>query len=161
MYILPSKAGQPMAAVRQGKSFCMAISPYFLRTSPKKTSPAAARRRNTVICVHTKEAGGGWGSSRKGRFGGDCLSERGGPSKVFPLRHLSPAGRAVAGEGLAGGGLEGTASPKEAAPPRSSSLSDNPAGDYGVAVVQDNRLTFGDGALGGIEHHAQGIGVGL
>ena len=120
-----SKTGQPMAAVRQGKSFCMAISPYFLRTSPKKTSPAAARRRNTVICVHTKEAGGGWGSSRKGRFGGDCLSERGGPSKVF------------------------------------ASLSDNPAGDYGVAVVQDNRLTFGDGALGGIEHHAQGIGVGL
>ena len=42
-----------MAAVRfsdmQGKSHWMAISPYFLRTSQKKTSPAAARRRDTVI----------------------------------------------------------------------------------------------------------------
>ncbi len=81
------KTGQPMAAVRfpdmQGKSLCMAISSYLLRTSPKKTSPAAARRRCTVI--------------------GDFLN-----------------GRTAAGEVLARGGLEGTASPKEAAPPRSS-----------------------------------------
>ncbi len=84
---IPLKTGQPMAAVRfsdmQGKSLCMAICSYFSLTSPKKTSPAAARRRNTFLRVHTKDAGGGWGSSRKGRFGGDCLSERGGPSKVF------------------------------------------------------------------------------
>ena len=76
-----------MAAVRfpdmQGKSLCMAISSHLLRTSPKKTSPAAARRRGTVI--------------------GNFLN-----------------GRAAAGEVLARGGLEGTASPKEAAPPRSS-----------------------------------------
>ena len=56
----------------------------FLHTSPKKTSPAAARRRGAFIRIYAKQAGGGWGSSRKGRFGGDCLSERGGPSKVFP-----------------------------------------------------------------------------
>ena len=52
---ISSKTGQPMAAVRfsvydmQGKLLCMAISPYFLHTSPKKTSPAAARRRDAFI----------------------------------------------------------------------------------------------------------------
>ena len=42
-----------MAAVRfsdmQGKSLCMAISSYFSLTSPKKTFPAAARRRDADI----------------------------------------------------------------------------------------------------------------
>ena len=60
---IPSKTGQPMAAVRfsdmQGKSHWMAISPYFLRTSPKKASPAAACRRDAVVRVCLKKRGGG------------------------------------------------------------------------------------------------------
>ena len=75
----------------QGKSHWMAISPYFLRTSPKKTSPAAARRRGAFILIYAKEAGGGRGRSRRGRFGGTGLSLRGGSLQgLLPQRHLSP-----------------------------------------------------------------------
>ena len=84
-----------MMAVRfsdmQGRSLCMAICPYFLPPL-KKGFPGCRPPAWRFHWQFTKQAGGGWGSSRKGRFGGDCLSERGGPSKVFLQRHLSPTG---------------------------------------------------------------------
>ena len=83
---IPSKTGQPMAAVRlslSGKSLFIATCPNISHLSCKGSSPAAAR-----------------------------LAEH------FPA--LFSHRRATAGEVLARGGLEGTASPKEAAPPRSS-----------------------------------------
>ena len=61
---------------------------------PGKVSPEEAWRNRPLLKrrvpprsfprhLSPTGAGGGWGSSRKGRLGGDCLSERGGPSKVF------------------------------------------------------------------------------
>ena len=86
-----------MAAVRfsdmQGKSLCMVICPYFL-PSLKKGFLGCRLPAERCHWRFSQQAGGGWGSSRKGRFGGDCLSERGGPSKVFfPSGiYLSPDG---------------------------------------------------------------------
>ncbi len=112
---ISSKTGQPMADVRfsvydmQGKLLCMAISPYFLHTSPKKTSPAAARRRGAFILIYAKEAGGGRGRSRRGRFGGTGLSLRGGSLQGLSQRHLSPTGGGRRlGKVSRGGGPRGT-----------------------------------------------------
>ena len=84
---LSSKTGQPMMAVRfsdmQGKSLCMAICPYFLPPL-KKGFPGCRPPAWRFHWQFTKQAGGGWGRSRRGRLGGTGLSERGGPSKVFP-----------------------------------------------------------------------------
>ena len=55
----------------------------FFAYLPKEDFPGCRPPAWRFHWQFTKQVGGGWGSSRKGRFGGDCLSERGGPSKVF------------------------------------------------------------------------------
>ena len=98
----------------------------FLRTSPKKTSPAAACRRDAVVRVCLKKRGGGksfWLSATVLRLFANIkipsYRKKNSPAQapghtVFAIPYALMG--ACAGEGLAGGGLEGCASPQEANP---------------------------------------------
>ena len=85
-----------MMAVRfsdmQGKSHWMAISPYFFSPSLKKGFPGCRPPAWRFHWQFTKQVGGSWGRSRRGRFGGTGLSSRGGSLQGLPQWYLSPTG---------------------------------------------------------------------